>query len=131
VGLKGMIKIVKIKYVLIACIISLAIGYCIAYVQGRGDIQYHRDRADDLDKQLRATQRELRAIQGTLTELQSGIDDAAGTTDNIGAGISNAQGSTAYVESELGQVELSIDESGSLVDQCISILRGVQKRGRK
>lgn len=121
---------IKANYCIIGLLIAFLLGYAVAGCQGGAKLQYYRNRADDINNQLRKTQSELGELKSTVTNVENGIDEATRTASNIGTGIANAKKSTEQAQAGVENAEQSVTNGGNLVDECLSILRGIQERGR-
>ena len=99
-------------------VILLVVIFCAGYRLGlRANVPDHGDGVGNIGEQLAET--------GTaIQHAKDGIDQAAGTADQIGAGIGAAKESAGYLQH-------TADTSAELIADCQRIIRQVRARGKK
>ena len=103
--------------VAVVALVVFVVGFVSGYMFGLRHVSDHGSGADTVGNQLEQA--------GTnIQNAKDGIDQAAGTADQIGAGIGAVKESAGYLQH-------TADTSAELIADCQRIIRQVRARGKK
>jgi methyl-accepting chemotaxis protein len=120
----------KYKTYIIIAIIAFGLGFCLALLSSRGQLQSLRIRADQIDANNQQLRSQLESSQKQLADLKATIGAAGKAASDAAKATNNLEKSNREIGESINTAIGKIESSGDEFKDARRILQTVQKRGQ-